>query len=180
MRFCCYLTLLLLLNTCATAQKGGGALSKKEQRSLAEARTTIDAERYGQAIAALSELIDKHPGDAELYFLRSVALRGERKYGEAAGDVRMGIEQSGGGGARPYRELGELLSLSGNFAEAKAAYQTYYDRTVSSTDRGERIAQAKALLDRAGVADSIAANPVEFSPTPVPGAATEVANYGKY
>ena len=171
MRVWLYLALLLLFNSCATAQRStASSYSKKEQRKLTEARAAIDAENFGRADKLLLELLEDNPADAQLQFLRSVALRGEHKYGEAAGAVRLGIAQSERPGARPYRELGELLSLSGDFAGAKAAYQTYYDRVQASSNRPERLAEAKDLLRRATIADSLAANPVDFSPTPVPGA----------
>lgn len=164
----CYLLLFLLLTQCAAAQKGGAKtvtdLPKKDQKLLANARSSLGT---GEAIKAkndLDVLLERHPTNRELYFLRSEVLKGLGQYAAAAEDITAGIASS----TKPpkaiaYRKLGEVAALTEDFAGAVTAYQQYLD-LIPSSSRGDRRQKAAALLSRAKTAANLAANPVPYAP----------------
>ncbi|MEM9258259.1 MAG: OmpA family protein [Bacteroidota bacterium] len=165
--YCCLL-LFFLLTQCATAQKRSAQtiadLPKKDQKLLANARSSIGTGMTTEAKQELDELLQRHPANRELYFLRSEVLKALGQYTAAAEDITAGIA-SGMEPARAvaYRKLGEVASLGGDFSGAVNAYQKYLELTPTSS-RGDRQQKAEALLARAKIAANLAANPVPYSP----------------
>ncbi len=159
---------LLTVFGCVTAQPAKSTLKKKETAQLSSARSDLDNGRFRQAIAKLTELLEAHPEMDQLYFYRSVGHKGRYAFDRAAEDVRRGIALSQRPSARAEQELGEVLSMAGDFGGAKEAFQRALAITRES-GREERVVMARARLERARIADSLASNPVPFSPTPVAG-----------
>ncbi|OAV45971.1 OmpA family protein [Lewinella sp. 4G2] len=169
MRLPLYLFLLLTLSSCATAQRGSNTFNKKETQQLAAARMDLDAQEWSAAIGKLNPLIEKQPDNEQLYYLRSLAKKGRRQYTAAAADIRKGISVTPDPKGRPYAELGSVLSLAGDFSGALDAYRQYLSYQETKGRSEQQLAKAKTLLRRAIIADSIARNPVDFSPAPVVG-----------
>ncbi|MEM1359278.1 MAG: OmpA family protein [Bacteroidota bacterium] len=120
---------------------------------------TLDAKRE------LDDLLQRHPANRELYFLRSEVLKTLGQYSAAAKDINAGISSN----TKPprtiaYRKLGEVAALAGDFAGAVNAYQKYLE-LIPANSRGDRRQKAEALLARAEFAATLAASPVPYSPT---------------
>lgn len=162
---------LFTFASCATAQRGASEISslkKKDQRLLAEANSALDLGQFSQAKQALDKLIGDNPDLPRLYYLRSIASRERGDFSAAIEDVKSGMARKKGGDAKANRELGDLYSRNGQFPEAVEALEAYASSAYVGA-RAERGETARALLDRAKTARDLAANPVAFSPEPVPG-----------
>lgn len=135
---------------------------------LAEARSALDLGQFPEAKADLDKLIADNPDQAQLYYLRSIAFKETGDFSSAIEDVKSGMARKAGGDEKTYRELGDLYGKNGQFTEAVQALEAYASSTFVTT-KAERRETAAALLTRARTARDLAANPVPFSPKPVPG-----------
>ncbi len=143
-------------------------LKKKDQRSLAEAQSALDLGKFVEAREQLNKLIDKNPKQARLYYLRSITFKEMGDFGAAIKDVEAGIASKANGDERAHRELGDLYHKNGQFVEAVSAFEVYATSSYA-TAKTERRERAEALLAKARTARDLAANPVPFTPLPVPG-----------
>lgn len=162
---------LLLFASCATAQPGVNStpsLKKKDQRLLAEAQSALDLGKFSEARAQLDKLISGNPKYAQLYYLRSITFKEAGDFASAIKDVETGIANKPGDDEKAYRELGDLYSKNGQFGEAVKALEAYASSSYVA-GKTERREKAEDLLARARTARDLAANPVSFTPVPVPG-----------
>jgi outer membrane protein OmpA-like peptidoglycan-associated protein len=166
-----YLVLLILYAGCAVAQPSNtdvSSLKKKDQRTLAEARSELNLGKFEQATQLLDGLIGRNPALTDLYYLRAMSNDGAGKFTAAISDLRKGMSFSPEKQGRAQKELGDILMKDGQFDAAITAYQAYLSSLYGST-RPERAEQAAKLVERARVAKALAEKPVPFAPVPVPG-----------
>jgi outer membrane protein OmpA-like peptidoglycan-associated protein/Tol biopolymer transport system component len=166
-----YLIILVAYAGCAAAQPsntGGSSLKKKDQKTLAEARSELNLGKFEQATKMLNGLIDRNPALTDLYYMRAMSNDGAGKLTAAISDLRKGMSFSPEKQGRAQKELGGVLMKDGQFDEAIAAFQAYRTSLAGST-RPERIEQADELVEKARVAKELAERPVPFAPIPVPG-----------
>ncbi len=163
-----FATVLFFLSACATAQPGAG-LKKKDQKALTEARSALNLGQFNAARDLLDGLVARYQTEADLYYLRALANRELGDFPAAASDLLEGISKGEGGNlSRAYRELGDVYAQNGQFAQAVSAYREHLN-ALPANARAERKQKAEDLLARAQTAARLAATPVPFAPTPVPG-----------
>ena len=171
-----YYCLLLLASACVTAQPNGNELKRKDQKLLSEVRNQLEARRWSAAGVSLDKLIASYPDNSQLYYLRSTVRNARFDYVAAAEDIQAGINADPKANGRAYQELGEALSKAGEFARAKEAYDTALELRLAA-GRETTIARARVQAERARIADSLARNPVPFTPTEVPGLINTKASF---
>lgn len=162
---------LFSFTSCIAAQPGTAStssLKKKDQRLLAEARSALNLGQYLDARTSLDKLIGDNPGLAQLYYLRSITFKEMGDYSSAIKDVEAGMKVQEGKGDKNYRELGALYLKNGQFQEAVSTFEAYTSSSYVAA-KAERREKAEALLANAWIARDLAANPVPFTPLPVPG-----------
>ncbi len=171
-RYILFVFILILVGSCAVAQPGPGlaSLKKKDQKTLAEARSALDLGNFTIALPLLNGLIEKNPTQPGLRYLRAIAHRETGGFEAAISDIRQGIASGGKISSSAHKELGELYGMNGEFGEAVAAYENYVAAIkTSGKGGGDRLAKAESILSRARTAADLASNPVPFNPEPVTG-----------
>ncbi|MBC6992678.1 OmpA family protein [Neolewinella lacunae] len=158
-------TVLCLFSSCATAQT---AMKKKDQEKLVAARSALDLGKFSDARSVLSGLVAKYPAEKDLYYLRALAAKGSYDLPAAVADLRQGLALDPKKSPTAYRELGEALSLLEDFTGARSAYEQYR-AALGENARPERKQEAERLVNTANTAVQLAAEPVPFTPVPVPG-----------
>jgi len=162
---------LFVLSSCVTAQPGDATdtgLKKRDQKTLAAARSDLDLGKFLSAREQFTELLQRYPDQSALYYLRSVTNKEMGDYSAALADVESGLKYDPNGGGPVLKELGALYAASGRFTEAAAAYERYAASTYV-TAKPRRQEQARMLTEKARAAAALAARPVAFAPEPVAG-----------
>lgn len=164
-----YFLFLLLSAGCATAQPGNASgLTKKEQQAFAEARADFDAGDYQGSKARLSKLLAKNKNAPELHYLEALIFRKLGAYDKALSSLAKGQSFDSAPAPQLYVELAQLNAQLGKFTESVVAYQQYLN-VLGPDARPERRQRGQQLLQQAKIAEQIASQPVDFSPSPVRG-----------
>lgn len=171
-RYTLFVFILILVGSCAVAQPRPAlaSLKKKDQKTLAEARSALDLGKFAIALPLLNGLIEKNPTEPGLRYLRAIAHRETGGFEAAISDIRQGITSGGKVSSSVHKELGELYRMNGQFGEAVAAYEDYVAAIKTSGKGGaDRLVKAESILSRARTAADLASDPVPFNPQPVAG-----------
>jgi soluble lytic murein transglycosylase len=139
---------------------GGGA--PPETLAMAEyglGLTLVEAERYDQAILALTEFIDGHPDDillGQAYFLRAESRKASDDPAGAIADYRQYLElRPGRIDSLVHDKIGDALRASGDPAGAVAEYQAALQLPHLSGDVALQIKIGRAHLEAGNLSQAL-------------------------
>ena len=156
---------------CASAQPGPAqvpALTKKEQKIFAEARSAFDLGRYAESGKLLDELLSRNATIADAHYLRGLVYRQLGQYEAALAALQTGRGADPSPSPTLYVELGQLHAQLGKFDKSLEAYRKYR-AALGNGASPERLRRADGRVQRAEIAATLAARPVPYSASPLSG-----------
>lgn len=142
-------------------------ITKKKDRSrLYQVREDLSFARYAPTLAGLDELLERHPDNIDLIYMRATVHREAGNLNEAITDLERGLRLAPDYNYGALLELGRVHTLGGNATAAITAYERFLAATGPNDPDYEK---AKKWLASARLTKELMANPLPFEPEPLPG-----------
>lgn len=139
---------------------------RRDRNALFEVRQDLQLGNFLSAVEGLGPLIEDHPTNVDLIYMRGEAYRLAGDYAAAALDFARGVRLAPDYKIEAFMDLGKIYQRNGDYAKAQEQYRQFLSRIGSGDPQYETV---MGLIANAEAAAELATNPVPFDPQPLRG-----------